>query len=636
MYRYREKVIKSLFLLVLVYIFLFCSALEGTVSASEYYPLVVFGGEPEGVAAAVAAAREGIDTLLLLKRKAPGGLMTYGGLNFLDINQAPDGISLNKGIFAEWHAAVGGKITFSINKATEVFEELLAREKNITVLREVSLISVENKGGQVRDIRIEHQGMVKEIRAEYFIDASQDADLAVIAGAPYFKGGADIGLPDRHMAATLVLHMDNVNWQELARDARSNKFGPSYINRDNAWGFVRIGQLYEPVDKNTRLRGLNIVIEEAGDVYINALLIFDFDPTDPESLQKAHLRGQKEAEHVLAYLKENLAGFKKARLLPFPPELYVRESRHIVAGYQLQVADLLNNRIPFDTIALASYPLDYQASTPEYEGFVLFNPAIYGVPLRSLLPRGYSNLFVVGRSSGYSSLAAASARVLPTGISTGEAAGLVSSYLIEKNMTIPELLKNERLIKEIQGKLKISRDIERYKNYIEVNNILRGKSTGDIFPAVFNTAGKREELLEHLEYLMSWGLLMAGYSNDLRLKEEISERDFAYMIIKALRQQKSPILYEWVPGGLESVSTREPLTRNRAAMLLLVATSRPITNLSSEGYYQKALEYDLVPEIISSTIIEDRILNRAEAYVIISSFLQKYPVPEEIKFYRGE
>ena len=135
---------------------------------------------------------------------------------------------------------------------------------------------------------------------------------------------------------------------------------------------------------------------------------------------------------------------------------------------------------------------------------------------------------------------------------------------------------------------------------------------------------------------MSWGLLMAGYSNDLRLKEEISERDFAYMIIKALRQQKSPILYEWVPGGLESVSTREPLTRNRAAMLLLVATSRPITNLSSEGYYQKALEYDLVPEIISSTIIEDRILNRAEAYVIISSFLQKYPVPEEIKFYRGE
>ena len=636
MYRYREKVIKSLFLLVLVYIFLFCSALEGTVSASEYYPLVVFGGEPEGVAAAVAAAREGIDTLLLLKRKAPGGLMTYGGLNFLDINQAPDGISLNKGIFAEWHAAVGGKITFSINKATEVFEELLAREKNITVLREVSLISVENKGGQVRDIRIEHQGMVKEIRAEYFIDASQDADLAVIAGAPYFKGGADIGLPDRHMAATLVLHMDNVNWQELARDARSNKFGPSYINRDNAWGFVRIGQLYEPVDKNTRLRGLNIVIEEAGDVYINALLIFDFDPTDPESLQKAHLRGQKEAEHVLAYLKENLAGFKEARLLPFPPELYVRESRHIVAGYQLQVADLLNNRIPFDTIALASYPLDYQASTPEYEGFVLFNPAIYGVPLRSLLPRGYSNLFVVGRSSGYSSLAAASARVLPTGISTSEAAGLVSSYLIEKNMTIPELLKNERLIKEIQGKLKISRDIERYKNYIEVNNILRGKSTGDIFPAVFNTAGKREELLEHLEYLMSWGLLMAGYSNDLRLKEEISERDFAYMIIKALRQQKSPILYEWVPGGLESVSTREPLTRNRAAMLLLVATSRPITNLSSEGYYQKALEYDLVPEIISSTIIEDRILNRAEAYVIISSFLQKYPVPEEIKFYRGE
>ena len=80
------------------------------------------------------------------------------------------------------------------------------------------------------------------------------------------------------MAATLVMHIGNVNWQGLARDVRTNKFGQSYINRDNAWGFARIGQLYEPVDKKTRLRGLNIVIEEEGNVYINALLIFDFDP----------------------------------------------------------------------------------------------------------------------------------------------------------------------------------------------------------------------------------------------------------------------------------------------------------------------------------------------------------------------
>ena len=111
-------------------------------------------------------------------------------------------------------------------------------------------------------------------------------------------------------------------------------------------------------------------------------------PTDPESLQKAHQRGQEEARHVLAFLRENLAGFEEASLLPFPPELYVRESRHIVGEYQLQVADLLHNRTPFDTVALASYPLDYQASTPEYDGFVLFNPAIYGIPLRSLIPKG--------------------------------------------------------------------------------------------------------------------------------------------------------------------------------------------------------------------------------------------------------
>lgn len=636
MHRREAKIFKTLIFTILISLSFFLSGMLNIVSATEFYPLVVYGGEPEGVAAAVAAAREGIDTLLLLKREAPGGLMTYGGLNFLDINQAPDGRSLNKGFFAEWHKAVGGNITFSIKKATEVFEEILQRESNITILRETSLLSVEKEDQSLKKIKIKHQGIEREIQAAYFIDASQDADLAVMAGAPYFKGGADIGLPERHMAATLVLHIDDVNWQELAKDARSNKFGPSYINKDNAWGFVRIGQLYEPADKNTRLRGLNIVLEEAGDVYINALLIFDFDPTDQEFLQKAHERGRKEAEHVLTYLQENLAGFKKARLLDFPPELYVRESRHIVAEYQLQVGDLLNSRIPGDTIALAAYPLDYQASTPEYEGFVLFNPAIYGVPLRSLLPKGIDNIFVVGRSAGYSSLAAASSRVLPTGMAAGEAAGLVTSYLITEEIGVGDLLANEGLLKKIQDRLKITSDLGRYKNYIGQNIILQGQAPDKIFPPVFNTDSKREELLGHLEYLLSWGLLMGGYSNDFRLKEEISERDFAYIIIKALRQQKAPILYEWVPGGLESVSSKEALTRNQAAMLLLVATSRPIANLTSEDYYRKALEYDLIPEIISANIKEDRILNRAEAYVLISSFMQKYPLSAELKLYRGE
>ena len=593
------------------------------------YQLVIYGGEPEGVSAAITAARKGINTLLVLKREKPGGLMTYGGLNFLDINHGPDGKNINKGFFAEWHENVGGKTTFSISKAVETFQNMLEKEKNIEIIKSTNLISVTKNAEEIVSIIIETDKGIQEIGAMYFIDASQDADLAVMGGTPFFKGGGDIGLPERHMAATLVLHIGNVNWQELAVDAKENKFGPSFINQDNAWGFVEIGHLYKPVDKNTKLRGLNIVIEEKGsecEVYINALLVFDFNPMDAVSLKKAYQRAEKEAEHVLEFLKVNLSGFENAKLLSFPEELYIRESRHIVSKYQLKVADLLYSRIPEDTIALASYPLDYQASTPGYNGFVLFNPKIYGIPLRSLQPINLNNLFVVGRSAGYSSLAAASARVLPTGMSSGEAAGLVVSYLIKDSLKINELIdKDENINKDFFSKirleLRIDEELKKYNKYINRNLI-----------STIND----QETIKHIEYLLSWGLIMGGYQNNFRFKDTITEREFAHIIIKGLKQQSAPILYEWIPGGLEAVSNNIPLTRDQAAMLLIVAVSKPISVIEQDEYFAKAFEYGLIPDIIVRNIKENRVLNRTEAYILISSFLQKYQITEEIRFYRGE
>jgi len=619
----------------------------------ETFPLIVYGGEPEGVSAAITAARNGVKTLLILHRDKPGGLMTYGGLNFLDINNAPDGKNLNKGIFAEWHKNVGGNISFSIEKATEVFEEMLSTEENITIIRNTKLLSVKKNNNLLNSIIIETDSGIKELHAEYFIDASQDADFAVSAGALYFEGGADIGLPDRHMAVTIVLHLDNIDWSKLAVDAKSNKFGPSHINNDNAWGFVKIGQLYKPVNKNTKLRGLNIVIEEKGEkseVYINALLVFDINPTDKESLKEAYQRGKQEALHVVNFLQNNLGGFGEATILPFPEELYVRESRHIISRYQLKVEDLFNNRVYKDTIALASYPLDYQASNPQYNGFVLFNPDIYGIPIRSLLPIGIDNLFVVGRSSGYSSLAAASARIIPTGMATAEAAGLISAYALKNNLKLDDFINNPDFLLDIQKDLGIDETIKKYNKYIGQNLVFSPVESSlinrdsDAFKKILTFITNKlnlqfyndNEIKEHVEYLLSWGLLVGGYQNDFSLDKEISEREFAHIIVKGLKQQNAEILYEWVPGGLETMSSNTALTRDQAAMLLMVAISKRVSDINEGAYFQTAIKYDLIPDIISFNIKENRVLTKLEAYIMISSFLQKYPIDEKLKSLRGD
>jgi len=607
--------------MTLILIFLIYSS-TGNADNTENYPLIVYGGEPEGIMAAIAAARKGTKTLLIMKRAEPGGLMTYGGLNYLDLNYGPDGKSLheNSGLFGEWYNRVGGDIHFSIQEASQVFQEMLAVEDKLTIYNNTELLGIRVQNNEIKEIIISQKEVKKKIGVQMVIDASQEADLAVMAGVPYFTGGADIGLPDTHMAVTLILHMGNIDWGLLKKDVKSHKFGPSYIDKDHAWGFIKIGQLYKPQDKKIKLRGLNIVKETGNrqsEVYINSMLIFDVDPLDPNSLLDAHLRGQKESKYILKFLQEHLGGFAEAVLLESPSELYIREGRHILTEYQLRVKDQFANHIFLDTVALASYPLDYQASTPDYEGFVLFNPVIYGIPLRSLITKNINNLMVVSRSSGFSSLAAASARVLPVGMSTGEAAGVTAATSLSKGLTLREVSGNKEIMDYIQEKIGLKKRLDSFKN-------ISGLLIDDKIPLPF------------LEELLSWGLVIGGYNNDFKLEEYITEREFAHIIVKGLKRRDAPILYEWVPGGMDTMSNNQPLSRNRAAMLLLVAISKKISELSSDDYYSLAVELDLIPEIIQQTVLSNRLLNRREAYIIIGSFLKKYPLPDRLRFLRGD
>ena len=84
------------------------------------YDVIVIGGEPEGVTAAVSAARNGMKTLLVEDDAALGGLMTLGRLNFIDMCHGRDGTLLTQGIFEEFYDAVGGT-AFDVEQAKAVF-----------------------------------------------------------------------------------------------------------------------------------------------------------------------------------------------------------------------------------------------------------------------------------------------------------------------------------------------------------------------------------------------------------------------------------------------------------------------------------------------------------------------------------
>jgi len=491
----------------------------------EEYDVVVVGGEPEGVAAAVMAARTGSKVLLVEEREELGGLFTYGMLNFLDIPQGEDGKSVSHGIYEEWHALVGGGNAFGIEEAKAAFQKLVDQEENITLLVKATVEEAIVEGNTVVGAKIKTATNTQTVKAKAFIDATQDADFAVMAGAPYFTGGKDIGIEDKKMAVTLMLHLKNVDWDGVRETAKSQKFGAAEVNSSVAWGFSDLHYSYKPVEENTRLRGLNLV-KVGDDYYINALQIFGIDGLSEESKAFAIEKGKRETDHILEYLRAEFPGFENAEVASYPTELYVRETRHILAEYQLPMSDVWTNADHWDSIGFGAYPVDVQAQTVQDYGYVISDPEQYAIPFRSLVPLEIDGLLVVGRSTGYSSLAAGSARVVPTGMVTGDAAGVASSLAIKEGVTFREMSKDKDLIETLRTNLE------------EQGALVEHRVTAYPYEG--------EWFDESVQTLVNYGLVVGGYSNDLYVDKTTTVHSFMNMLKGAVERPNSAVKQQYL------------------------------------------------------------------------------------------
>jgi hypothetical protein len=431
------------------------------------YDVVVVGGEPEGVAAALASARSGKKTLLVEGSDTLGGLFTLGRLNFFDMNYTLDDHTLlTQGIFKEFYEELGD--AFDIERAKRYFMEKVLGQENLDVTMETAwsdpMIRVSAEDGRVlTGLTLTRLGETAVYEAARFIDATADGDLAAAAGAPYTVGAEDYGFPDSNMAVTLVFNIEDVNWTELyVRNNISRMLGEMNSNwgDPNAgaldrliWGYGKEAQAYQPADENMRLRGPNLARQINGQILVNALLIFGVDPLDPESVEQGLERGGAELPHVIEFMRSSFNGFKHVTLVDAASRLYVRESRHFLGEYRLTVTDVLENKDHWDRIAHGNYPVDIQPRSPADRGLVVGQPQIYSIPFRCLTPLNVENLLIVGRSASYDSLAHGSVRVVPVGVAAGEAAGAAAAISIDAGVSFREMSKDEALITDLQQTL---------------------------------------------------------------------------------------------------------------------------------------------------------------------------------------
>ena len=388
--------------------------------------VLVVGGTPAGVAAAVTAARRGERVTLVSAKDDLGGTLTDAMMDQWDLNLAPNGTSVQHGIFDEIYARLGD--VFTPAAANRTFEEMIAAEPSIDVeYNEAAIAAQTIPDGTERRVAAvtfhnTRSNEVETLAAPYVIDATDDADIAALAGARYDIGREDSGIDERTQAVTEMFTLTGVDWNELAAsyDDKRDGAGGGILGR-RAWGYATLVRDYKPAFDNVVVRDLNLGEFPNGDVSVNAIDVTNINGLDPKQLDFAKAQTQIEAPRLLDYLRPRLPGMRFARIGIFAPDVYVRETRHIAGVERLTTRDVWTGRIPPDSIGLSSYPIDLHPVDRTDEPAYAPDRHVYGIPLGALEPLGLANILLASPAISASHEASGSARIIPTTIEEGEA-----------------------------------------------------------------------------------------------------------------------------------------------------------------------------------------------------------------------
>ena len=391
--------------------------------------VVVVGGGPSGVAAAVAAARQGKKTILLELSGTLGGasvlsmvaeLMNFDdGKNFLSNGvgrQIFERLSLKDARKREWH-------NIRYEELKRAYDDIV-KEAGVQVLFYCRVIDAVCQGGKIQSIIVSGPSEVFAINGSFFIDCTGTGSLSFFAGADYEYGDQD----GNTMSATICSLWGGVDFSKKGWDGQHYK--KAYEDG--------VFSQYDSV-----LPGIKENYPEIGVGGGNVGHCFKVDDRDVESLTDAMFSGRKILSEYENYYRNYVAGCKDAVLIKSADYIGIRESRRIVCEYMLSGDDFYKNEAFFDEIGRYSYPIDIHPMTPDKNGMQDFVKAVsmrhedgqsYSIPYRSLIPKKVDNLLVAGRCIGADRAMQASLRVIPCCYITGQAAGCAAAVCVEDNV----------------------------------------------------------------------------------------------------------------------------------------------------------------------------------------------------------
>lgn len=407
----------------------------------ERVDVVVVGGGSAGVAAAVAAARMGVEVLLVERYPFLGGAGTNSSVACFCgfYTSGPDPELVVDGLGGEMVArlqradgclppfrAQGSRNTvvpFHPEALKRVLDEMVVHPR-LRVRLHTWVVGAEVEDGRVQAVSLFSKGGQERVAAQVFVDTSGDGDLLAFSGAEFVVGDEEDG---KLQSATMMFSLSGVDWDRLSRLTREEI--TALILQAVEEGWPHIGAypgLFIP------LPGGEVLAAFHKDPDVNGL--------DPDSLTRGEMDARAAVESYVRLFRERFPGCEGARLVRTGPQIGIRETRRMVGRHVLTGREAMEGTKFPDGVARGGWPVEIhekgQGKVYARYGYIR-GDSYYRIPAAALLSRTYPNLLAAGRCLSSTHGAQASARVMGTAWATGHAAGVMAAILVQRGLQLP-------------------------------------------------------------------------------------------------------------------------------------------------------------------------------------------------------
>lgn len=433
-----------------------------TIPVAADVDVLVCGGGVAGVAAAVAAARNGARTLLIERAGFLGGTATGSAMGLIVI-PAAELVGFPREFFTrlaqEQGAGLGDVIPWDIEAYKLTAMDMLV-EAGADLLLYTLISEPLVRDGKIEGVIIDNKSGRQAVLAKVVIDATGDGDVAARAGVPFIKGREEDGA----MRPTTVMgRIGNINLRHFKEyiDAHPEDFsqddGRRVVDLDS--GIVRIDGFFSTVEKAKsiglmdpsmpinylRFSGVNPPENTERAILIcNSTRMYNIDGTNAADITRAEIEGRKQLRDIVKVCRSLLPGFEHSFLVDTSAYLGVRETRRIRGRYTLTYSDLESGARFEDSIAVMT-SVDYGnaeihgpdfghegSSSDEWARKMSLKLMRFEFPLRSMMTNEVQNLLVAGRCASMTHDVDKFARnMAPTGLQ-GQAAGTFAALAAER------------------------------------------------------------------------------------------------------------------------------------------------------------------------------------------------------------